>query len=258
MKKLLSVAAVLLPLAAAAQYDPAAPPPSSPPPYQPAPGYQPPPPGYQPSPGYQPAPGYGPMARPFGRRSPWYIGFGLGGASGNVSAWGNSGSLEAYTQEPWASIPATPPSATNVALNFKVGVTLTERLLLGFDITGVGSLVSQGDISTQTTIANYDAMATYFPMGEGLFVRGGVGLTRLTVDWKDSLGSGSDSIGGFNGLVGAGYAFWLGQTFNLTVNLDYSAQSYGSASYPETLANGIFMKPRSSNFLAFWVGFDWY
>lgn len=230
MKKLLTVAAALLPLAAFAQYEPVAPAA----PAAPGPSYQ-------------------------SRRSPWYIGFGLGGASGNVSVPGGTLSLEEYTQEPWVSVLGiAPPSGTNVSLNFKVGMTLSDKLLVGFDITGVGSLVSQGDLSTQTTIANYDAVATYFPMGEGLFVRGGVGLSRLTVSYKDSFGDGSDSVGGYNALVGAGYAFWLGQSFNLTLNVDYSAQRYGSAAPGETMADGVFLKPESSNFLAFWVGFDWY
>lgn len=226
MKKLLTVAAVLLPLAAAAQYEPVAPAPESPPSYS-------------------------------TRRSPWYIGFGLGGGSSNVSAWGNTYSIEEFTQIPWVDGGWVPPSATNVSLNFKVGMTLSDKLLVGFDITGVSSLVSEGNMSTQVTIANYDAMATYFPMGEGLFLRGGAGLSRLTANWEDSFGSGSEVLSGFNALAGVGYAFWLGQSFNLTLNLDYSVQTFGSASYPEVVAD-FFPKPESSNFMAFWVGFDWY
>jgi hypothetical protein len=60
---------------------------------------------------------------------------------------------------------------------------------------------------------------------------------------------GSDDIDGANITIGAGYAFWLGQTFNLTVNLDYSAQAYDSNQAGA---------PTGTNFTAIWLGFDWY
>ena len=77
-------------------------------------------------------------------------------------------------------------------------------------------------------ISNYDAMVTWFPMERGLFLRGGAGLTNFRVD-ADAMGlSASNSVNGVNITVGGGYAFWLGRTFNLTLNLDYSAQFYFS------------------------------
>jgi hypothetical protein len=41
----------------------------------------------------------------------------------------------------------------------------------------------------------------------------------------------------------------MGPSFNLTVNADYSLQSYGRNTAGE---------PESSRFWALWVGFDWY
>lgn len=170
------------------------------------------------------------------QRDPWYIGFGLGTGSGNVSGQGDTLSFKDMNagRDP-----------TNVALNFKAGVTLTPKLLLGLDITAVRSAAAQDGIDTAIQITNYDAMVTWFPMETGLFVRGGAGLSAMV--WElDTLGS--SSIRGGNVLVGAGYAFWLGQKFNLTANLDYSVQAYGSSND----------KPERSSMWALWVGFDWY
>jgi hypothetical protein len=221
MKKMLAALAVLLPLVASAQYEPA------------------------PQPGYAPAPSYGPGGT-LGRRSPWYIGFGFGGGSGNLRWGGVSGTLDEWNESRW---PYAIDSSTFSA-NFKVGATLSDRLLVGFDITGVMAYASDSQATTSVGLFNYDAVATFFPMGEGLFVRGGVGLSRLSDSWDTPVGSGSDSWSGFNFLGGVGYALWLGQAFNLTLNLDYSYQNWGGSS---TSAD-----PENSNFVAFWVGFDWY
>jgi len=260
--KTLAALLVALPLAAAAQ---SAPPPEAPPaapaevsapPAQPAQPSQPPPypPPYPPPPppAYAPAqpsppPPYPPVYAPAPpRRDTWYIGFGLGGGSGRVKD--DTGT---YKLSDGMSDPVT------VFLNFKVGATLTPRLLLGLDIsalrtagtvpTGLGSTL---DAAIQIT--NYDAMLTWFPMERGLFLRGGLGISRITAElgsggFSGSSGVGSASYSGVNATVGGGYAFWLGRTFNLTLNLDFSAQSYGSGSGPS-----------SSSYTALWVGFDWY
>jgi hypothetical protein len=64
-----------------------------------------------------------------------------------------------------------------------------------------------------------------------------VGSSRLTDD-HDGLGA----------LVGLGYAFWLGRRFNLTLNVDGSAQRYGGGA-------GL---PESSRVLDAYLGFTWY
>ena len=81
------------------------------------------------------------------------------------------------------------------------------------------------------------------------FLRGGVGLATLRVDASGFGTSASASVNGVNLTVGGGYAFWIGRTFNLTLNLDLSGQSY-SSSDPTA--------PSKSNFTALWLGFDWY
>jgi hypothetical protein len=213
LKKTLAALLVALPIAATAQYEPVA-----------------------------PAAGYAPYGS---RRSPWYIGFGFGGGTGNVKIAGTSGTLDEWNEARWIGS----VDASDFSFNFKVGATLSERLLVGFDLTGVISMISEGQSSSSIGIVNYDGVLTFFPQGEGFFLRGGVGLSRLTDSWDDPVyGSGSDSWSGFNAMAGLGYAFWLGQRFNLTVNADYSVQSYGGGD----------TDPDSSNFFALGVGFDWY
>lgn len=242
---------VALPLAAAAQ---SAPPPEAPPaapptvtaqPAQPSPP-SPATPAAQPLPAAQPAqpsppPPYPPVYAPAPpRRDTWYIGFGIGSGGGNVTDESGSYRLTAGLTSP----------VTNF-INFKVGATLTPNLLLGLDIAGhvtsgtVPALLG-GTYDASRQITNIDAMLTWFPIERGLFLRGGLGVTNYKVEVK---GQGSDDVDGANFTVGGGYAFWLGRTFNLTLNLDYSAQTYNS---------GRSGAPSRTNFTALWLGFDWY
>ncbi|BDG10331.1 outer membrane beta-barrel protein [Anaeromyxobacter paludicola] len=216
--KTLAALAVLLPTVALAQGA-----------YPPPPSYYPPPP-----PGarrYQPEP----------TRDTWYIGFGVGAGDGSVSGQGQRLNLSDLG------------GGGRLGLNFKVGATLTPKLLLGFDLLTLSSFGTQYDsggfpYDATATIADADLMLTYFPWEKGFFVRGGVGPSFLTFDSRGPGYHDSVSYGGFNGDVGAGYAFWLGRRFNLTLNADFAAQTYGSSS----------TRPESSRFFLMWVGFDWY
>jgi hypothetical protein len=50
-------------------------------------------------------------------------------------------------------------------------------------------------------------------------------------------------------LAGVGYTFWIGKSFNLTINFDHSRQFY---------ASGDVNYPSNSQFTALHLGFDWY
>jgi len=217
MKKLLTVAALLLPLVATAQYEPV------------------------PQPGYAPAPAPGAS---YSRRGPWYIGFGIGTGDGKIKFPGGSFTLKEEHDFLWGG--STSP--TNITLNFKVGATLTPNLLLGFDVTAIRSQYDSSGFSTGVQINNYDAVVTFFPMGEGPFLRGGAGFSSIIENIDTPIGNASASGTGFNALVGAGYAFWIGRSFNLTLNADYSFQNYGSND----------LDVDASSFWNLWVGFDWY
>jgi hypothetical protein len=141
---------------------------------------------------------------------------------------------------------------TTVALNFKVGATLNPKLLLGLDITAVGSEAEEGSASASITIANYDLVATFFPMGRGLYFRGGLGLSRIEFEVEGTgIFDGTADFTGTNVLGGVGYAFWLGQSFNLALNFDYSGQFWGDN-------DGGTTGPEKSSFWTVGLGFDWY
>ncbi len=230
---------------------PAQQPPQYPPQYAPPPQYTPPPPQGQSAPPQQYAPpppyvpGQNPPAQAYRRapyqRDSWYIGFGFGGGDGQITDAAGTASFKEFLGK----------SPTTLALNFKVGATLTPRLLLGLDMSGVSSSASDSGATATLTVVNYDGVATFFPIEHGFFVRGGVGLSRMTVDVTSSFISGSVDYSGTNVTGGIGYAWWLGRTFNLTANLDYSAQFWGDN-------NGGTTGPQRSSFWALGLGFDWY
>lgn len=172
------------------------------------------------------------------QRDSWYIGFGLGTGSGRVTAEGET--------RTFADLNIGTP--VNVALNFKVGATIAPTMLVGFDVTAVRAQSEESGISTGVQVTNYDAVLTYFPWREGFFLRGGAGLSVLTLDVDFGGSSGVSTDTGVNLLGGVGYAFWLGQKFNLTANLDVSLQKYGGGAG----------EPDSSGLWALWLGFDWY
>jgi hypothetical protein len=91
-------------------------------------------------------------------------------------------------------------------------------------------------------------MVTFFPNGEGFFIRGGVGLAAFVTQLSGPGVSENETVSGFGIVFGGGHAFWLLKSFNLTLNADYSLQSYGKSD------NG----PDSSSFLNIYLGFDWY
>lgn len=221
-------------------YPPPPPPPGYQPPTYPPPGYAPPPQGYPPPPGYGPPPGYPPPPPAPGRRAPhqrdvWYIGFGLG--------WGDGSVRDATGTNTFGEI-LQGYAPRNLSFNFKIGLTLNPRVLLGFDLTAVRSYGSSSGFDVALQVTNYDVMFTYFPTGEGFFLRGGTGLADLLVD--TSVGSATYSGVGLVG--GLGYAFWLGRSFNLTLNVDVSGQWYGRST----------VSPESSRLVNVYLGFDWY
>ncbi len=237
----------------------AAPPPAGSPAVQPAPpppgyapqppGYAPPPPGYAPPPpGYAPPPpGYAPPYGPPPRlRDRWYIGFGIGSGSARfTSADGSQVSFRDWV----GGDPLT------LSLNFKVGATLSPRLLLGFDVTAVRTQSTYQSLGRELTVGlqvnNYDLMLTWFPSGTGFFLRGGAGVAALVADADAGGGPLRFSKGGVGIVAGAGYAIWVGRSFNLTFNLDLSGQAYEKSETDPA-------SPKTSSALNAFVGFDWY
>jgi hypothetical protein len=187
---------------------------------------------------------------PAQQRGSWYIGFGLGGGDGSVNlpsgALSSSGGKFSFKEY-------LGPSPTTVGLNLKLGATLTPKLLLGGDITAIRSNSTDSGVDASLQITNYLAMVTFFPWEKGFFLRGGLGFSKFSYDVNVSGTSLSNSESGTAAQVGLGYAWWLGKAFNLTVNLDFSGQSYGDSG-----SDPYGALPKSSSFWALGVGCDWY
>jgi len=170
------------------------------------------------------------------QRDNWYIGFGLGGAFD--ASYEDAG--QEITFDDWLSGSDKDPK---ISLNFKVGGTLSPKTLLGFDITAASQTGSLPGVDAHIQINNYFLMLTHFPKEEDFFIRAGGGLSALTAE----VNTLSDTASGFGLLGGLGYAFWLGESFNLTLNIDHSRQFYSGGTDPD-----------NSQFTIFYVGFDWY
>jgi hypothetical protein len=173
------------------------------------------------------------------QRGSWYIGFGLG-SGGADAAW--QGSSHSFGS-----------GHTNAFYNFKIGGTATQWLLVGLDVSGFASSAGRsGQVTTSAAVRNVDVALTVFPFERGLFIRSGLGRSEILAREEGPTLGGTYRIdrgaSGTNAFFGVGWAFWLGQSFNLTVALDTSRQRYSSS----------FTDPESSSFWALWVGADWY
>ncbi len=176
------------------------------------------------------------------QRDSWYIGFGLGGAfDASYEIDGQENTFDDWL-EFWGF-----DKDPKISLNFKVGKTLSPKNLLGFDITAVSQTGSIPGGDGHIQISNFFLMFTHFPKEEGFFIRAGGGLSTLTAELDWGFGDVSDSASGFGLLGGIGYAFWLGKSFNLTLNIDHSRQFYSGGNDPD-----------NSQFTIFYLGFDWY
>jgi hypothetical protein len=208
------------------------------------------PPGYLPPPQRAPpAPRLPPRTRGRYERDSWYVGFGVSGGDGTVETSRSTYSFKRYANA-WG-VARTP---TTMGLEARIGATINPWLLLGFDLSFLGSVADDGTASTTLDITNYDLMATVFPFRRGLFLRAGAGSSSLVLDVKNvptpaGPYSVSRSLSGWNVAGGLGYAFWIGRQFNLTANVDASQQWWNGHAAGQ---------PRRSSFVAVGLGFDWY
>ncbi len=174
------------------------------------------------------------------QRDSWYIGFGLGGGSGTYAENGSTGKMRGWNSTSSRDFPLR-------YLNFKVGKTLTSRILLGLDVTGFRSFSDTACYPTELIVTNVNLVTTLFPWKDGFFLRNGLGLSG--VSHRDVVsGSHAKYDGGGNLLTGIGYAVLLGKNLHLTVNADYSQQRYFGGKH----------RANTSQIAAVWAGLDWY
>ncbi len=168
-------------------------------------------------------------------RGPWYAGLGLGSGSGQAHDTFGRLSLRRWVDE----------DPLTLFAQLEGGLTLTPHLLLGGELSLLRINSNTGAASKAVIISNLDAVATWFPMERGVFLRGGAGFSAFTRQWS---GLASGRYNGGNLTVGGGYAFWLGRSFNLVLHVDYSKQWYAK--------NAIALT--DSSYTALWIGSAWY
>src|SRR5512145_1299634 len=140
---------------------------------------------------------YEPAGHPYGqRRSPIYLAVGLGTAAGVYVEDGASDTFRDWNNDP-------PRRSLSGCLNLQIGLTLSESVLVGFDYSALGTWSTDEGFETGLGVQNADAVVTWFPQGEGFFLRGGGGFSSLTRQ-DTSYYESTETFGGVNGMVGAG------------------------------------------------------
>jgi len=172
------------------------------------------------------------------KKSSWYIGFGIGTGDGSAEVDGvKKTSTEWFN---YAGLSASPV----LTMNFGVGAIINPKLHLGFDWSAIRQEGSGHGIERMIQINNYLFALTYFPKGEGLFLKAGAGASSIIYDVS---GGSPSAYSGTAILGGLGYAFWLGKSFNLCLNAEYSHQTYSNKYAPD-----------NSSFWNLYVSFYWF
>lgn len=187
------------------------------------------------------------LPAPAPERSPWYASFAIGGGDGNLRLAAPAG-LGARTI---SFHDFFGKGAATFAFDVEIGATVTPRLLLGGQLTmfGAGATWKRplGEETRSLGISNLNAVATFFPFQRGLFLKTGLGFSSIGTEHKvPRAEKETHKANGGNVALGAGYALWLGQRFNMSLNLDWSAQSYRGNEFER------------SSFWRAGLGFAWY
>lgn len=179
-------------------------------------------------------------------RDEWYIGFSLGTGVASFTVDDKSRSYSEYFDEIGLK------DAMRLGINFEVGATITPKLLVGFETAAMAQIGAEmiGDVERKVQLqhSQYLASATYFPMEKGLFLKAGAGLSRIVLLSEVGQRSLEVSESGFGGSLGAGYALWMGESFNMLLANDFHMATFsGGDGAPQ---GGWFNLTR--------LGFYWY
>lgn len=178
-------------------------------------------------------------------RDDWYIGFSLGSGPASLTIDDKRWSYTEFFEK----LGPFDESVFNLGLNFQVGWTATPQLLVGAEIAAMARL-SEGDVDVHLQHNQYLVAVTWFPLpdGKGLLLKGGAGLSVIALEISSTNLRASGSERGFGGMAGIGYAFWLGDAFNLTLNNDFHFATFG----------GDRGEPTGGFFDLISLGFMWY
>ena len=177
------------------------------------------------------------------QKSSWYIGFGFGYGNGD---WTFDDDRNISYSETFEDT----ESAIRIGFYFGVGLILIPKIHVGALISGIretGS-VEYNDADISMFQMNIFVICKYFPFEKGIFAKAGGGLAIISasVDYG-GIERVEDAVGlGF--MFGGGYALKLGETFNLTFNLDINIHGY--------FENDNHWK--SGKFWLAYIGFEWF
>ena len=164
-------------------------------------------------------------------RQGFWIGFGGGYGSANVSCDGCEGGDREGA----------------FAGSFKLGGTLSERVLLGVESNGW--IKEQEGITL--TLGSVTGTVTFYPQASsGFFLKGGVGLSYISTDFSEGSLSVSISKTGWGVLAGLGYDLRVGRNISLTPAVNYYYGKPGDLDFEgETVFGGW-----SQNVVSFELG----
>ena len=152
-------------------------------------------------------------------RQGFWIGFGVGYGSAGVNCDDCGGEREG--------------SFTG---SFKLGGTLSDKVLLGVESNGW--LKEQEGVTL--TLGSFTGTVTFYPQASsGFFLKGGVGLSYISTDFKDGSLSVSVSKAGWGVLAGAGYDIRVGRNISITPAVNYYYGKPGDLDFEgETVLGG--------------------
>jgi hypothetical protein len=172
------------------------------------------------------------------QKSSWYIGFGVG--TGELKVEGET-MEDAFDEYPSIDV------GQELTFNFGVGKILNPKLHLGFDASAIRQSAEDDSDSIDLQVNNYLAAITYFPKEKGLSLKAGVGISALVYEIDTSFVDESETYAGLGFLLGLGYDFWLGKSFNLGIHAEYSRQSYNDSDAPD-----------DTEFTSIYLSFYWF
>ena len=171
-------------------------------------------------------------------RNKTYIGFGIGGGPAQIrmgQEWGALSTFMCEHAQTRYGRSCDPDSAITLASYFEFGKTISPTTLLGLHLSSVTAFIDLDRIDGWThehTLATTQALAllTWFPSGDGFLIRGGMGpafANEIVTQNNDGQTQETrDGTFGFGAMAGLGYAFWLGQRFNLLLTNDFHIDKY--------------------------------
>jgi hypothetical protein len=119
-------------------------------------------------------------------------------------------------------------------ISLRLGGTVSQHVRLGAEV--LAWINENGDATESLT--SFLFIGQFYPVGSsGLYLKGGAGLGRNAVDFRDGYGIGDT---GFAGLLGAGWEVRLGRRWFLNPAVDLVEHRYtgrGGDRYRERLVN---------------------